>query len=203
MLQRSTVPRRCPRDTAASSCRATASPSRRSRRPSCWWARRCSTRARRASSSSASRSSGAPSRGSGHTLSHSVSHSFLKYVDQFSFTQPSKLAGKRACRFPGNPPHGRVAPVKFLYEIGDRIIVQVCNFFCSDWATYEHEYPATCHPSHKLTYYFRPQCRSGFHSPSSSARGRQPRLQCLESGRWSGRVPRCTSYASGGSLQMP
>ena len=52
----------------------------------------------------------------------------LKYVDQFSFTQPSKLAGKRACRFPGNPPHGRVAPVKFLYEIGDRIIVQVCNF---------------------------------------------------------------------------
>ena len=35
-----------------------------------------------------------------------------------------QLAGKRACRFPGNPPHGRVAPVKFLYEIGDRIVVQ-------------------------------------------------------------------------------
>ncbi len=33
---------------------------------------------------------------------------------------------KRACRFPGDPGHGRITPVKFLYEIGDRILVQ-CN----------------------------------------------------------------------------
>lgn len=31
---------------------------------------------------------------------------------------------KRACRFPGDPAHGRVTPVKFLYEVGDRILIQ-------------------------------------------------------------------------------
>merc|ERR1711953_1141694 len=31
---------------------------------------------------------------------------------------------KRACRFPGDPNHGRITPVKFLYEVGDRILVQ-------------------------------------------------------------------------------
>ncbi len=36
---------------------------------------------------------------------------------------------KRACRFPGDPAHGRVTPVKFLYEIGDRILVQCRNGF--------------------------------------------------------------------------
>ena len=33
--------------------------------------------------------------------------------------------GKRACRFPGDPKNGRVTPVKFLYELGDRILIQV------------------------------------------------------------------------------
>jgi len=33
---------------------------------------------------------------------------------------------KRACRFPGDPKNGRVTPVKFLYELGDRILIQ-CN----------------------------------------------------------------------------
>ena len=36
------------------------------------------------------------------------------------------LTGKRACRFPGDPSHGRITPVKFLYEVGDRILIQ-CN----------------------------------------------------------------------------
>jgi len=31
---------------------------------------------------------------------------------------------KRACRFPGDPRRGRLTPVKFLYEIGDRVLVQ-------------------------------------------------------------------------------
>ena len=39
------------------------------------------------------------------------------------------IIGKRACRFPGDPNNGRVTPVKFLYELGDRILIQVsyCN----------------------------------------------------------------------------
>ena len=35
------------------------------------------------------------------------------------------IIGKRACRFPGDPNNGRVTPVKFLYELGDRILIQV------------------------------------------------------------------------------
>merc|ERR1740129_637250 len=31
---------------------------------------------------------------------------------------------KRACRFPGDPKNGRITPVKFLYEVGDRILIQ-------------------------------------------------------------------------------
>ena len=42
--------------------------------------------------------------------------------NQFCFFFP----GKRACRFPGDPSHGRITPVKFLYEVGDRILIQ-CN----------------------------------------------------------------------------
>ncbi|XP_040563745.2 locomotion-related protein Hikaru genki [Lepeophtheirus salmonis] len=33
---------------------------------------------------------------------------------------------KRACRFPGDPMNGRIMPVKFLYEIGDKILIE-CN----------------------------------------------------------------------------
>ena len=40
------------------------------------------------------------------------------------------IIGKRACRFPGDPNNGRVTPVKFLYELGDRILIQVsyCDY---------------------------------------------------------------------------
>lgn len=62
---------------------------------------------------------------------------------------------KRACRFPGDPVHGRITPVKFLYEIGDKILVQ---------------------------------CHSGFVNT-----GKQ-KLQCLENGGWSDRVPKCHNY---------
>ena len=34
------------------------------------------------------------------------------------------ISGKRACRFPGDPKNGRITPVKFLYEVGDRILIQ-------------------------------------------------------------------------------
>lgn len=32
--------------------------------------------------------------------------------------------GKKACRYPGDPKNGRITPVKFLYEVGDRILIQ-------------------------------------------------------------------------------
>ncbi|TRY73779.1 hypothetical protein TCAL_16894 [Tigriopus californicus] len=77
----------------------------------------------------------------------------------FVLQGPDKIAcqknGKRACRFPGDPVHGRITPVKFLYEIGDKILVQ---------------------------------CHSGFLNT-----GKQ-KLQCLESGGWSDRVPKCHNY---------
>lgn len=31
---------------------------------------------------------------------------------------------KKACRYPGDPKNGRITPVKFLYEVGDRILIQ-------------------------------------------------------------------------------
>ena len=65
--------------------------------------------------------------------------------------------GKSACRFPGDPAHGRVTPVKFLYEIGDRILVQ---------------------------------CDPGFVNTE------RRKLQCMEDGKWSDRMPSCLSYLS-------
>ena len=34
------------------------------------------------------------------------------------------ILGKKACRYPGDPKNGRITPVKFLYEVGDRILIQ-------------------------------------------------------------------------------
>ena len=46
-------------------------------------------------------------------------------IPTYYFSRNYFDTGKRACRFPGDPKNGRVTPVKFLYELGDRILIQV------------------------------------------------------------------------------
>lgn len=38
------------------------------------------------------------------------------------------IPGKVRCPYPGDPPHGRIAPLKFWYKPGDNIQVNRCLF---------------------------------------------------------------------------
>jgi len=69
-----------------------------------WWEIQCNTAAMRDTYSSESQSSDAQRQGFGLTPHHFVN----------------------VRRFPGDPKDGRITPVKFLYEVGDRILIQ-CN----------------------------------------------------------------------------
>lgn len=38
-----------------------------------------------------------------------------------------QILGKVRCPYPGDPPHGRIAPLKFWYKPGDNIQVSLNN----------------------------------------------------------------------------
>ena len=65
----------------------------------------------------------------GHTVQYACEEGFvligepiIRCTENGLWSHPTPFC-KRACRFPGDPRHGRVSPVKFMYEIGDRVMV--------------------------------------------------------------------------------
>jgi len=48
------------------------------------------------------------------------------------------ILGKVRCPYPGDPPHGRIAPLKFWYKPGDNI--QVILILFSAWFTNSSSY---------------------------------------------------------------
>ena len=60
------------------------------------------------------------------------------------------MPGVRACRYPGSPVHGVISPVKFVYSVGEAVMV-VCDsgytalsnttLVCEDTGDWTHQIP--------------------------------------------------------------
>lgn len=72
--------------------------------------------------------------------------------------------GKSQCPYPGDPPNGLIAPLKFNYDAGDYLSVQ-------------------CRPG------FIQIQTNGDHTT-----GPPERPKCQPDGKWSGPLPKCRSY---------